>query len=103
MKHIIKKTQKPKLDDKKEELIKDLIEVFDKMNYKVRIEKGLFKGGFCLLKEQRLFLLNKNIEQDKKINFLVQNLSLLGTEGIFLKPNIRELIDNAQTSDDIKK
>lgn len=99
MKHVIKKAPKIKLDEKKEELIKDLIEVFNKMNYKVRIEKGLFKGGFCLLKEQRLFLLNKNIEQDKKINFLVQNLSLLGTEGIFLKPNIRELIENAQTSD----
>lgn len=100
MKHIIKKAPKPKIDEKKEELIKDLIDVFDKMNFKVRIEKGMFKGGFCLLKEQRLFLLNKNIEQDKKINFLVQNLSLLGTEGIFLKPNVRELIENSQSPEE---
>lgn len=98
MKHVIKKAPKPKIDEKKEELIKDLIEVFNKMNYKVRIEKGMFKGGFCLLKDQKLFLLNRNIEQDKKINFLVQNLTLIGTEDIFLKPNIRELIDNAQST-----
>lgn len=76
-------------------MIQDLIRIYEKLNFNVRIEKGTFKGGFCLLKDQKLFLLNKNIDQDKKINFLVKNLTLLGTEDIYIKPNIRALIDSS--------
>ena len=63
-------------------------------NYEVRIEKGSFKGGFCLLRESKVLLINKNLEQDKKINFLLKNLSEIGTDEIFIKPNIREMLDN---------
>lgn len=93
-KRVIKKAPVKELDENKELLIEELIEVFHKVNYTVRIEKGFFKGGFCLLREQKLFLLNKNLTQDKKISFLVKNLAEIGVDEIFLKPNIRELIDN---------
>lgn len=93
MASVIKKADKKNLDDKKEELIDGLKNVYENLGYEVRIEKGLFKGGFCLLREKKLFLLNKNLDQDKKISYLAKNLSLIGTEGIFLKPNIRELIE----------
>ena len=59
----------------------------------MRIEKGFFKGGFCLLREQKLFLLNKNIEPAKKINFLSKNLAELEIDTIFLKPEIRDIIE----------
>ncbi len=74
-------------------MIDELIEVLGKLDFSVRIEKGTFKGGFCLLREQKLFLLNKNLEQDKKINILVKNIAAIGVEGIYLKPNIRDLVD----------
>ena len=93
MSRIIKKTVKPVLSEKKEVLIDELVEVLGKLGFSVRIEKGIFKGGFCLLREQKLFLLNKNLEQDKKINILVKNIAGIGVEGIFLKPNIRELVE----------
>ena len=93
MSKLIKKVSKPVNDDKKEALIDELIEVLDKLGFSVRIEKGIFKGGFCLLREQKLFLLNKNLEQDKKISILVKNIAGIGVEGIYLKPNIRELLD----------
>jgi hypothetical protein len=95
LKHVIKKTPKQKFDEEKDRMIQDLIRIYEKLNFNVRIEKGTFKGGFCLLKDQKLFLLNKNIDQDKKINFLVKNLTLLGTEDIYIKPNIRALIDSS--------
>jgi hypothetical protein len=93
-KRVIKKTPPKVVDENKEKLINELIEVFIKVNYTVRIEKGSFKGGFCLLREQKLFLLNKNLNQDKKISFLLKNLSEIGVDDVFLKPNIRELIEN---------
>ena len=94
MSRIIKKTPKKTQDEKKDSLIKELIEVYNQVGYEVRIEKGLFKGGFCLLREQKLFLLNRKLDQDKKIGFLAKNLSEIGVEGIYIKPNIRELIEN---------
>ncbi len=93
MAKLIKKSVKSAFDDKKELLIQDLVEVMNNLGFSVRIEKGIFKGGFCLLREQKIFLLNKNLEQDKKIGILVRNIADSGVEGIYLKPNIRELVD----------
>jgi hypothetical protein len=96
MAKVIKKVSKPVNDEKKEVLIEELVEVLNKLGFSVRTEKGTFKGGFCLLRDQKLFLLNKNLEQDKKINILVKNIAGIGAEGIYLKPSIRELIDKEQ-------
>ncbi|MBK6537510.1 MAG: hypothetical protein IPH77_05140 [Ignavibacteria bacterium] len=93
MAKLIKKSSKPVYDDKKELLIQDLIEVLEKLDFTVRVEKGIFKGGFCLLREQKVFLLNKNLEQEKKISILVKNIAESDSDNIFLKPNIRELVD----------
>ncbi|MFZ1461072.1 MAG: hypothetical protein WAU38_09765 [Ignavibacteria bacterium] len=93
MAKLIKKSSKPVYDDKKELLIQDLIEVLEKLDFTVRVEKGIFKGGFCLLREQKVFLLNKNLEQEKKISILVKNIAEADSDNIFLKPNIRELVD----------
>jgi len=99
MSKVIKKLPKVQTDEKKEALIDELIEVLAKLNFSVRVEKGTFKGGFCLLREQRIFLLNKNLEQDKKIGILVKNIAGIGTEGIYLKPSIRELVEKETGSD----
>lgn len=93
MKHVIKKAQKKPLDEKKEAAINEIIGIYNSLGFEVRLEKGTFKGGFCLLREKKLFLLNKTIEQDKKISFLIRNLAIIGTEGIFIKPGIREMIE----------
>ncbi len=93
MSKVIKKAKDLHANENQEILINELLEVFKQVGYNVRIEKGLFKGGFCLLREQKVFLMNRNIEPQKKINFLAKNLADIGVEGIFLKPDIRELID----------
>ena len=93
MSKVIKKAIVKPVDEKQELIIDELIEVFKNIGYDVRIEKGSFKGGFCLLREQKLFLLNKNIEPSKKIGFLAKNLSELGIEDIFVKPELREIIE----------
>jgi len=90
---VIKKSAPPVNDEKKDTLIKELMEIFDKLGFSVRVDKGSFKGGFCLLREQKIFLINRNLEQDKKINILAKNIAGIGVEGLYLKPNIRDLID----------
>ena len=94
MARVIRKQPHKQIDEKKEQLINELLEIFDKIGYKVRIEKGNFKGGFCLLREEKTLLLNKNLEQDKKISFLLITLSEIGVDDIYIKPHIREMIEN---------
>lgn len=93
MSKVIKKVSKTSSDEKKDELISELIQIINELGLTVRTEKGIFKGGFCLLREQKLFLLNKNLEQDKKIGILSKQISSMDIEGIYIKPNIRELIE----------
>jgi hypothetical protein len=92
---LIKKSPVKKTDEKKDVTINELIELLGNMGYRVRIEKGTFKGGFCLLREEKIFLLKKDLEQDKKINVLAKNIADIGVENIFVKPNLRELIETA--------
>lgn len=94
MARVIRKQPHKQLDEKKEHLINELLEIFDKIGYKVRIEKGNFKGGFCLLREEKTLLLNKTLEQDKKINFLLKTIAVLEIDNIYIKPHIREMIEN---------
>lgn len=97
MSKVIKKAAVKPVDEKQELTINELVDVFKNIGYEVRIEKGSFKGGCCLLREQKLFLLNKNIEPVKKINFLAKNLADIGIENIFVKPDIREIIEKEST------
>ena len=97
---LIKKQPVKKTDEKKDVTINELIELLNNMGYRVRIEKGSFKGGFCLLREEKIFLLKKDLEQDKKISVLASNIAEIGVEDIFIKPNIRELIENASAEED---
>lgn len=98
-KHVIKKAPKKKIDADKQSIIDELIETFGKLEFTVRTEKGRFKGGFCLLRKDRLFLLNKDLEQDKMISILARNLAALGVDKVYMKPNLRELIENEMMED----
>ncbi len=97
---LIKKQAVKKTDEKKDVTINELIELLNNMGYRVRVEKGTFKGGFCLLREEKIFLLKKDLEQDKKISILASNIAEIGVEDIFIKPNIRVLIENASAEED---
>lgn len=99
-KQVIKKAPKKQNDPQKEATIAELIETFNKLEFTVRIEKGRFKGGFCLLRADRLFLLNKDLEQDKMITYLARNLASIGIDKVFVKPNLRDLIEKELTNDE---
>jgi hypothetical protein len=43
-------------------------------DYTLRYEKGNFKSGFCLLKEQKIMIVNKFFTTEGKINALLEIL-----------------------------
>jgi hypothetical protein len=59
----------------------------------VRFEKGDFKGGYCLLKDNKVIIINKMANLQKKIMILSMALKELGIDALYLTPRMREIID----------
>lgn len=67
--------------------LEDLIAESD---YILRYEKGNFKSGYCLLREQKIIIVNKFYTTEGKINTLLDILKLI-------------VLDTARFSDKSKK
>lgn len=77
----------------KEALLEELRETCEHLGYKIRYEKGDFDGGHCILKEERLLVVNRKFTTEKKVTTIARALGELGVDAIFVKPAVRELID----------
>ena len=70
----------------------ELKEVFEKLNYKVVLDKGNFNTGYCLLEHEKIIVVNKNKPYENRVKILSSILSRIDTDDIYLKPKIRELM-----------
>lgn len=50
-------------------------------DYVLRYEKGNFKSGYCLLREQKIMIINKFFTTEGKINALLEILKSTPLEG----------------------
>lgn len=83
-----------KLKDKDyEQIIQDLRNVASEKGIKIRFEKGDFGGGYCVLKEDRVIVINKISHIQRKAIILATALKEIGVEDIYISPKIRELIE----------
>ena len=81
-----------------EEIIQDLKALALQLGAEVRFEKGDFKGGYCLLKENKVIVINKMANLQRKAMILSMALKELGIEQIYLTPKLREIIDEMAES-----
>lgn len=77
-----------------DKILKELEQLATVSNIAVRYEKGDFEGGFCVLKAERLIVLNKKIAPTRKASILAQGLAEIGIEELYLKPAVREFIED---------
>jgi len=77
-----------------EQILKELESLAASSGISVRYEKGDFEGGFCVLKAERLIVVNKKLGPPKKSSVLAQGLAEIGIEERYLKPAIREFIED---------
>lgn len=52
--------------------------IFSSSDYILRYEKGNFKSGYCVLKENKIVIINKYYTLEGKINALVDIIKELG-------------------------
>jgi hypothetical protein len=76
-----------------EEIIQDLKNLAMQLGAEVRFEKGDFKGGYCILKESKVIVVNKTANLQRKVMILSRALKELGIDEIYLTPKLREIID----------
>jgi hypothetical protein len=76
-----------------EDTLQDLKALAAQLGASVRFEKGDFKGGYCILKESKVIVINKMANLQRKVMILSAALKELGVDKIYLTPKIREIID----------
>lgn len=77
-----------------ERMINELEELARNCGISIRYEKGDFEGGFCVLKEERLIVINKRLLPARKASVLAQGLAEVGIDEMYLKPAVREFIED---------
>ncbi|GMU84821.1 MAG: hypothetical protein AMXMBFR48_00630 [Ignavibacteriales bacterium] len=76
-----------------EQIIEELRALASELGATVRFEKGDFKGGYCLLKESKIIVINKLANTQRKAIILSKALKDIGIDNMFLTPRLREVID----------
>jgi len=79
---------------KHEELVEELQHLAGQLGVTVRYEKGDFEGGYCILKEERLLLVNKRLAPNKRASVLALGLQAIGLDNVYIKPALRAYIED---------
>lgn len=81
-----------------EGIVEDLKTIALELGAEVRFEKGDFKGGYCILKDSKVIVINKTTNLQRKVIVLSMALKELGVEKIYLTPRLREIIEEMSES-----
>lgn len=75
-------------------LLKELEEIAAKLGIKIRCEKGNFDGGYCILKDQKILVVNKKLFDSRKTSILARGISEFGFGEIEIRPLVRQYIED---------
>jgi len=84
-----------------EDLLIELESLAQQLGIQIRYEKGDFDGGYCILKTQKTLVINKKLSNPKKITLLAKGIQEIGTENIYIKPFIRQFIEDETIRQDV--
>lgn len=73
--------------------LKHLETVFIELGYTVRYEKGSFKASYCLLKDQKVAVLNKYFTVEGKINALLEIIKTIEVDLTLLSEKSQQFLN----------
>jgi hypothetical protein len=76
-----------------QQIYDELKEIAQQAGLTVRSEIGDFDGGICTIREQRVLLLNKRHPIGRRISVMARALGQIDLGMVFVKPALRDLID----------
>ncbi len=60
----------------------------------LRYERGDFEGGYCVLKEQKMIVINKLANTQKRISLLAQSIVEIGVDESLMPENVKSIIED---------
>lgn len=83
---------------KAKELHEELLDIAKKAGITVRKENGSFKSGYCLVKEQKLIIINRTTPPEISNGVIARSIAEADFVDLFLKPVVREFIEKESLS-----
>lgn len=78
---------------KTSQLVEELEELVEQLGYRIRKERGSFRGSSCVLEGDKIVVLNKNHPVEFNIGVLVKLLAEKDLSDIFIKPALRKELE----------
>lgn len=78
---------------KADKLLEELMNLAKSLDYTVRRETGTFRGGACVVHDQRIIIINRSMPLEAAAVILARALCRLVPEDTFLKPAVRDIIE----------
>lgn len=94
---------------KPEKLLLELEQLLEQSGYRLRKERGAFRGADCIIEGDKLVMVNKNKPVESQIGTIARVLSQIELSESYVKPAIRKELEKlwdrlevtpAETSDE---
>ncbi len=79
---------------KPEAILEELEKFVRGLGITLRYERGDFEGGYCVLKEQKMIVINKIANTQKRISLLAQSIVEMGIDESLMSPTVKEIIED---------
>ncbi|CUU07695.1 hypothetical protein JGI1_01879 [Candidatus Thermokryptus mobilis] len=79
---------------KPEAILEELEKFIQGLGITLKYEKGDFEGGYCVLKEKRMIVINKLANVQKRISLLAQSILEIGVDEKLMDENIKSIIED---------
>ena len=78
---------------KPDKLLLELEQLLEQSGYRLRKERGSFRGADCVIEGDKLVLVNKNKPIESQLGTIARVLGDIDLAGIYVKPVVRKELD----------
>ena len=84
---------------KKDKLYNEFEDLAIKLGFRIIKGKGDFKGGSCIIKDEKVIVVNKRKPIEQKLKILASCFNEIDLDGIYIVPALRAFIEESNTLD----
>ncbi|GAB5410510.1 MAG: hypothetical protein BalsKO_28750 [Balneolaceae bacterium] len=78
---------------KPEKLLLELEQLLEQCGYRLRKERGSFRGADCIIEGDKLVLINKNKPAESQLGTIARVLGQIELDGTYIKPLVRKELE----------
>lgn len=78
---------------KPDKLLLELEQLLEQSGYRLRKERGAFRGADCIIEGDKLVLVNKNKPVESQLGTIARVLGQIDLDGVYVKPIVRKELD----------